>query len=165
MDGDLAEAWGQFLSPFPWDWFCTFTFRVRVEPAWTACGRSDRGHQSDGQVSTFSAHRLFARFMRDVEAASGQPAFWFRGDEYGPAGGRFHIHALVGNVAAERRLYWMDEWNRRAGYARILPFEAGRGAAYYVSKYVVKQFGDWDLSENIAAFRQYQPVLGSARVP
>jgi hypothetical protein len=53
----------------------------------------------------------------------------------------------------------MDEWNRRAGYARILPFEAGKGAAYYCSKYVTKQFGDWNLSDNLAGFRQYQPIL------
>jgi len=66
----------------------------------------------------------------------------------------------VGNVATEKRLYWMDEWNRRAGYARILPFEAEKGAAYYCSKYVTKQFGDWDLSDNLTAFRQYQPMLG-----
>lgn len=153
MDRQLAEAWGEFLSGYPWDWFCTFTFRGGDEQPWR------RGFPRDSQISSFSAHRMFARLMRDVARESGQPVFWFRGDEYGPSGGRLHIHALVGNVAAEKRLYWMDEWNRRAGYARILPFEAGKGAAYYCSKYVTKQFGDWDLSDNLAGFRQYQPIL------
>lgn len=46
-----------------------------------------------------------------------------------------------------------------AGYARILPFDARRGAAYYCAKYVAKQVNDWALSDNLAAFAQYQPVL------
>jgi hypothetical protein len=32
----------------------------------------------------------------------------------------------------------MDEWNSMAGYARIYPFEAGRGAEYYICKYAAK---------------------------
>lgn len=139
MDRQLAEAWGQFLSGYPWDWFATLTFR---EP-----------------VGSFRAHRLFGYFVRDIEKAAGIPIAWFRGDEYGPRGGRLHLHALMLNVAHLRRLTWMDDWNRRAGYARILPFDPGRGAAYYCAKYVTKQFGDWDLSDNMAAFRQYQPVM------
>jgi hypothetical protein len=145
MQEQLAEAWGQFLSGYPWDWFCTFTFRSGDDPP-----------------SSFRAHRLFGSFMRDVTTRSEQPVFWFRGDEYGPRGGRLHIHALVGNVAAERRLYWMDQWDRRAGYARILPFDPNKGAAFYCSKYVTKQFGDWNLSDNLTGFRQNQPILAGA---
>jgi hypothetical protein len=39
----------------------------------------------------------------------------------------------------------MDEWSRRAGYARILPFDRTRGAAYYCGKYVTKGSGEWEL--------------------
>jgi hypothetical protein len=53
----------------------------------------------------------------------------------------------------------MDRWHDLAGIARILPFNAERGAAYYCAKYVTKQFGDWELSDNLRAFRSYQPVL------
>ena len=143
MQNHLAEAWGKFLGGFPWDWFCTLTFR---EP-----------------VSSFTAHRRFGYFMRDVECAAGLPIAWFRGDEYGPHGGRLHLHALVSNVAHLRRLTWMDHWDKRNGYARILPFDPEQGAAYYCAKYVTKQFGDWDLSENVAAFGQYQPTLNDPR--
>jgi len=139
MSRQLAEGWGQFLSGFPWDWFVTLTFR--------------------DEVVSFRAHRLFARFVREIEKAAGMPIFWFRADEIGPRGGRFHIHALMGNVAQLRRMFWIDRWNEIAGYARILSFDARRGAAYYCAKYVVKQINDWELSDNLSAFANYQPVL------
>lgn len=37
-------------------------------------------------------------------------------------------------------------------YARILKFDPEKGAAYYCAKYVTKQFGEWDLSDNVSAF-------------
>jgi hypothetical protein len=139
MNRQLTEGWGQFLSQFSWDWFVTLTFRD-----W---------------VVSFRAHRVFGYFVRDLENAAGIPIFWFRADEIGPHGGRFHIHALIGNVAHMRRMTWVDRWDRLAGYARILPFTAKRGAAYYCAKYVTKQSGDWELSENLLAFTRQQPVL------
>jgi hypothetical protein len=125
----LREAWGQFLSQFPWHWFVTLTFR--------------------GEVPTFRAHRIVKRFLRDLEAAAGVPIQWFSADEYGPRFGRFHIHLLIGNVGHLRRLYWMDEWNRRAGYARILPFDDKQGALFYVAKYITKQDGEFEMSETL----------------
>jgi hypothetical protein len=139
MTRQLSVAWGQFLSGFSWDWYVTLTFRD-----W---------------VKSFRAHRLFEHFVRELEKAAGIPIFWFRADEIGFHGGRFHIHALIGNVAHLRRLTWMDRWNKLAGIARILPFDSKRGAAYYCAKYVTKQSGDWELSGNLRAFHSYQPIL------
>jgi hypothetical protein len=139
MSRQLVEAWGQFLSQFSWDWYVTLTFH---DP-----------------VKSFRAHRLFKQFVRELEKAAGIPIFWFRADEIGTHGGRFHMHALIGNVAHLRRLTWMDRWHELAGIARIYPFNAKRGAAYYCAKYVTKQFGDWELSDNLRAFAAYQPVL------
>ena len=92
---------------------------------------------------------MFARFARDIQGAAGVPIGWFRGDEYGPLGGRLHMHALMLNTAHLPRMAWLNEWNRRAGFARILPFDPTKGAAFYCSKYVTKQLGDYDFSENI----------------
>jgi len=139
MRGPLALAWGQFLSRFSWDWFVSLTFR--------------------GDVKSFRAHRLFGYFVRDLEKDAGIPIFWFRADEIGPQGGRVHLHALIGNVAHLRRMTWVDRWADLAGYARILPFNDRKGAAYYCTKYVTKQNGDWELSNNLLAFTQNQPVL------
>jgi hypothetical protein len=148
MNRPLLEGWGQLLSRFLWDWFLTLTYR--------------------DEVKSFRAHRLYQVFVREIEKAAGLPIFWFRADEIGPHGGRFHIHALIGNVAHLRRMFWVDRWNELAGFARILPFDARRGAAHYVAKYVVKQFGDWQLSDDLRAFREYQPILelpGSIKPP
>jgi hypothetical protein len=134
----LREAWGQFLGQFPWDWFVNLTFR--------------------GEVPTFRAYRIVDRFLRDLEVAAGVPIHWFRADEYGARLGRFHMHLLIGNIAHLRRLYWMDEWNRRAGYARILPFDGSKGAVFYVAKYITKQGGDFAMSENLGRL-QTQPIL------
>jgi len=139
MNRQLTEGWGQFLPGFPWDWFVTLTFR--------------------DEVVSFRAHRLFASLVRQIEKAAGLPIFWFRADEIGSCGGRVHIHALMGNVAQLRRMYWVDRWNEMAGYARILPFDSKRGAAYYCAKYVAKEINDWDFSDNLRAFANYQPVL------
>jgi hypothetical protein len=139
MTRQLAEGWGRFLSQFSWDWFVTLTFR---DP-----------------VKSFTAHRLFGAFVREIERAAGIPIFWFRADEIGSLGGRFHLHALIGNVAHLRRMNWVDRWHDLAGIARILPFNAKRGAAYYCAKYITKQNGDWELSDDLGAFANYQPVL------
>jgi hypothetical protein len=139
MNRQVQDGWGQFLARFPWDWYFTLTFRELVSPQ--------------------QAVRIFRRFARDIEEAADMPIGWFRVSEYGTRGGRLHMHGLMLNVAHLSRLWWMDEWNRRAGYARILPYDASKGAAYYCGKYLTKQGGEWDLSDNLRAFRQYQPVL------
>jgi len=110
-------------------------------------------------VKSFRAHRLFGYFVRDIEVAAKQPIFWFRADEIGPHGGRFHLHALIGNVGHLRRMYWVDHWDKLAGFARILPFSSKRGAAYYVAKYVAKQLGEWELSDYLPAFGNNQRSL------
>jgi len=130
MQPKLANAWGEFLSRFPWDWFLTLTF---AEP-----------------VGSFRAHRLFGKFALDIEKAAGRPIGWFRGDEFGSQGGRFHMHALMLNTRDLVRMQWLNEWNDRAGWARILPFDPTKGAAFYCSKYVTKEIGDWDLSANLS---------------
>src|SRR5262245_27147226 len=58
MSRQLVQGWGQFLSQFSWDWYVTLTFRD-----W---------------VKSFTAHRLFEQFVRELEQAAGIPIFWFR---------------------------------------------------------------------------------------
>ena len=89
-------------------------------------------------AKSFRAHRLFGYFVRDLGKDAGIPIFWFRADEIGSQGGRFHIHALI---------------------ARILPFDAKRGAGYCCAKYLTKQFGDWKMRDNVHDFTENQPLL------
>jgi len=130
---------GEFLSEFRWDWFVTLTF--------------------EHEVKSFTAYRRCKAWLGDLERAAAFPIAWFRADEYGERTGRFHLHLLIANVEHLHRLTWMKRWEQRNGYARILPFDPGLGAAFYVSKYVTKQAGEWDISDNLGAFRVQQVVL------
>lgn len=139
MSSPLSDSLGEFLAGFYWDWFVTLTF--------------------EGDVKTFTARNRCEAWLKRLEKAAGQPISWFRADEYGEKFGRFHFHLLIGNVAALHRFTWMERWKARNGIARILPFDPTQGAAFYVSKYVAKELGDWDVSSNLDAFRIQQPVL------
>jgi len=86
------------------------------------------------------------------------PIFAARFDEYGPLRRAFHVHALIGGIdpgfpawcgeklpeglkgvpcCAQHSWPW--------GWARVLPFDPARGALDYVTKYAVKDVGDWEL--------------------
>ena len=100
----------------------------------------------------------------DYSAIDGQPSmldfahfkpYAFRADEYGPIGGRFHLHALIGNVNSMPRFcgarlgkqQWgidccgLHRWP--CGYARIFSYDPALGARFYLSKYVTKALGDY----------------------
>jgi hypothetical protein len=133
-----SEVYGAFLEELgkshPWDWFGTFTFSDLVSPA--------------------GAHYWFGRYL--TSAAGMTKPYAFRADEYGPRGGRLHLHALVGNVAHltpfcgepmpprhwNRPCCWLHRWP--CGYARILPYDPTKGARYYVAKYCSKALGDYE---------------------
>jgi hypothetical protein len=140
VQSSLVASWGEFLSQFHWHWFVTLTFV--------------------GDVKTFSARRKCEAWLRALERASGMPIAWYRGDEYGDRGGRFHFHLLVANVAHLDQFEWMRRWEMMGGgFARIYPYNSELGAAYYVSTYVTKQMGEWDMGGDVEAFRVNQPML------
>lgn len=118
MKEDLRHAWGEWLNAFHWDAWCTLTFR------------EERSHAS--------ATRAFERFGRWLRREGNPAAGWFYAHEVGSYG-RLHLHALVGGLEpyTSRRALWRW-WFDHYGRAQILPFDPGRGAAYYVSKYVTK---------------------------
>jgi hypothetical protein len=143
MRKELSHAWGVFLSRFPWDWFVTLTFRA--------------------QQPSFRAYHLFRRFANDLQRASRFRVAWFMVFEYGHRTGRLHIHALMLNVAHLGRLSWMEEWNQRAGYARILPFNRDEGAAFYCAKYVTKSGSEWEIVGLPTAVQQVLLLAGDSR--
>src|SRR5262245_33538666 len=72
-------------------------------------------------------------------------------------GGLIHLHSLVGNVGHIKPYCGVrlpsGEWGMKccmlhalpAGIARVLPYDAQKGAAYYVGKYVAKDLAEWEL--------------------
>jgi hypothetical protein len=75
----------------------------------------------------------------------GRGVRWARASEL-QARGALHYHVLMGGdgLADERRLDWMDEWNKLAGFARIEVPESTGAVVNYCSKYVTKD-GQIDL--------------------
>ena len=123
---------------YPWDWFATLTFaREGITPA--------------------GAQYWFRRYLDDAGRAGASVPYAFRADEYGPLYGRYHLHALVGNVS-HLQIYcggrlprgewgkpccWLHRWP--CGHARIYAYDPQRGAQYYLSKYLVKTLANWEL--------------------
>jgi hypothetical protein len=80
----------------------------------------------------------------------GEGVIWSRGSEFQNRGA-LHYHALLGLIPDRvRRLDYLDYWHNLAGFARIYPYEPGKGAEQYISKsaYAFKK-GEIDFSDTL----------------
>ncbi|HKA52809.1 MAG TPA: protein rep, partial [Candidatus Binatia bacterium] len=119
----LQDAWIGFLQRWPWQWFCTLTFRDLVHPE--------------------AAARQFRLFEAMINRAlygprwhkHGQGIRWVRVLEYQQRG-VIHFHALLAGVGGLRPLVWADRWHKLAGFAKIEPITHQAAVVRYVSKYV-----------------------------
>ncbi len=152
-ENEIINALGDWLSKlheqYPWDWFATLTF---------ADERLTQGSTvSRGDITPDGAAYWFRRWLHDAAAAGVAKPYAFRADEYGPLYGRYHLHALIGNVAHLQRYCgewlprgvwgksccWVHRWP--CGIARIFHYDPRRGAHFYLSKYVIKALANWDV--------------------
>jgi len=136
----VHDSWAEWLDEIPWDHYVTLTFRRNSGP--------DR------------ARRTFTAWIRCLEQEAEMPLFWFVGFEDGPLNGRLHMHCLVGNTRDLPANYIAKKWKH--GFSRIDLYEKDRGATHYITKYVVKEMFDYDVSPNLAralAARDRQPSL------
>jgi len=144
---DLRQAWGGFLTELGdrvggWDWWVTLTFRDRTDEeiarGWTKVGVS-------------YTNRAWRALVSELEASKGMFGItrWVRGREYQHWRGVPHFHALIASVGDLRRMDFVDWWFERYGIARILPYDRELGAGFYLCKYVVKELGDIQFSENL----------------
>jgi len=136
----LHEWWAEWLPTFNWQWFANFSI-------------GDRPMTSNG-VRTH-----VRKYIRWVSRVAGLPAYCFCADEYGDRNGRLHVHALVGNVGslmADCGHRAKDDQGRKCcgkhawplGWARVYQIDDKqpmRDLTYYVSKYITKANGEWDL--------------------
>ena len=141
MAKDARTAFGEFLSRPQWDWYTTHTFKAEyVSPK-----QSDRAW-----YSWFNSVRLAAKAKGLTPSLYGDQApFYFRVSEYQDRG-TLHFHALIGNCGDIRRLTFKDFWELH-GYARVEKYEVGKGANFYVGKYLTKSddVGDIRFSHNL----------------
>jgi len=132
-------AFGEWLSLPEWQWFVTQTFKAE----YVSQKESDRSW-----YSWFNGVRVSAKAKGLTPSIYGAAApFYFRVTEFQDRG-TLHFHALIGNVGDIRRLLFKDMWEL-AGYARILPYEASKGANFYVGKYLTKDDGNIRFSHNL----------------
>ncbi len=148
---ETLEVWGDWLaSGWDWSWFVTMTFdpgKVRngTRTAW-------------GWAATDAAWSDFIDYVtpkaRGEQGLSGS-VWWVRGREPHHDSGGTHFHGLLGGVADDvsRRDAWA--WlKERAGINRIEPYDPSRGAAHYLTKYVVKELGDVQFSPDLGLHRR-----------
>jgi hypothetical protein len=132
----IAEALGSWLQILglrtqaeTWVVFATITYRTLAYP-W------NRGFPGtgDGKPSPEFAHHVFADLIQYLEQVLGERIDYVVADQLGSLNGRFHQHALLsGKGLADYPRPKIAGWlNRRAGFARVLPFE--KPAAYYLSR-------------------------------
>ena len=117
----IRPEWG-------WDWYGHLTFKDEIHPE--------------------AADKIFMKWVHNINRRVFGSRYWNRKDRDGVLWARgletqkrgvIHYHFLMSRVPGDvKRLVMMDEWNSMAGYARIYPFEAGKGAEYYICKYAAK---------------------------
>jgi len=125
---DLVPSLGVWLSAFPWDCWCTWTFDARF---------GDDGPSPD---------RCLYHTRRWIEHLPGPATGYFVAVERG-TGGRVHSHGLLrfrDSWAPKRRSLWLS-WKNRYGRCRVLPYNSALGATYYVAKYITKEPLHWDI--------------------
>lgn len=162
----LRSGWLELIDRFSYDWFCTFTFNVKVTP--------------HGKLEPQYTDGLFRRWFRLINEENfgrrfrekGVGLHCFRALEYHLTG-VIHYHALIGGLpryhtltdddkravrmAAER--LWCNlpglptlpyyalkkgqaketlHYGKVTGWCSIFPFKPGNGAKQYLTKYVTK---------------------------
>ena len=145
------KAFGEWLSLPEWDWYTTHTFKAEfVSP-----------RQSDkAWYSWFNGLRVSAKAKGLTPSVYGPAApFYFRVAEYQDRG-TLHYHSLIGGVGDIRRLLFKDLWELN-GFARVEAYEPGKGANFYVGKYLTKEAGDIRFSHNLTALLQNVTMEGN----
>ena len=114
------DSWCEWLSRRPWRWYFTGTFR------------DSRGRSID---------RLCDRVVEWLWRDTGRESLAFLCGEYGRQTGRFHVHGLISGDADGRNTLY-EQWRDRYGRPHVRNYDARRGAAAYVGKYVLKDAHD-----------------------
>lgn len=121
----VRSAWAEWLGGYPWTAWGTLTFK----------------HANPTHEQLDRAFVRFIDYTRTISVWGDTP--YFLGHEVG-AGGRAHLHVLLGGLIPDRSMLW-SWWFKRYGRCEVRGYDPQRGAAAYVSKYVTKGLGHYDL--------------------
>lgn len=150
----LQQAWGLWLTGLAsWDWYATMTFkpferhtdgRLWNKPGW---------HYTDNRW------RQWIEKTNELAGfGAGQTVKWVRCREFQKQTGISHFHALVAGVADQSRKDAWRRWFDRNGFARIEPYDATKGAGFYLCKYLTKDNGEVVFSDSMPTTRILSPI-------
>jgi len=132
MVRDSKAGFGEFLSGPAWDWYTTHTFKAQ-----------DMG-RAEGDKHYFAWMNSLKLACRVRQLP---PPFYCRVTEYQKRG-TLHYHSLIGGVDGVRRMLFKNFWELH-GFARVVKYQPGRGANFYVGKYLTKNDSNIIFSHNI----------------
>lgn len=141
-----SDAFGEWLSGPEWQWYITLTFR--------AADVSLRA--ADGHWQSWLNSLILTCKARGLERP-----FYFRVTEF-QVRGAVHYHALIGGVGNIRRNLFKHLWEIN-GFAKIEKYEAGKGANYYVGKYLTKASCDFRVSCNLTKHLEAYKISGASQ--
>jgi hypothetical protein len=96
---------------------------------------------------TIKTKRAFMRFIGEVRKTYRKfDIEYFMAVERFAHGDFTHIHALINGVGGLTYCQIGEIWFNRFGRVQVEGYDPGKGANYYLTKYVVKDVCDWDLS-------------------
>lgn len=117
------EAWVSYLQDVPWTQFATFT--------------------TSKPLSLRGARRLMVNVASHV-LREDEKMFWaVEPFSLGVREGSYHVHALLETRQSPKQI---EDWYlKKYGRAEVRRYDRSRGAAVYVSKYMMKSLCDYDL--------------------
>lgn len=118
----------EWLARFEWQIWATLTFDSKIETG-----------------DTFTALRRFERFIKQMEKTFKTKLDYVCFVERFHSSDKCHLHVLIKGFDLTPELYkdvW-TLWFKRYGRATVEEYEQGKGAEYYLTKYVTKDICDW----------------------
>lgn len=142
--GGLRNVMADWVDKFDWQMWFTGTFKPE---------KSYR--------DTIKTKRAFERFISDLGEKYG------KGDiEYFLAVERFrhgdftHCHALMNGLDGLTYRQIGETWRHRYGREQVEKYDQGKGANYYLTKYVTKELCDWGIKIKESKSRNFMWGFG-----
>ena len=125
----MRKTLAEWVDKFDWEMWFTGTFK-----------------QERSYRDTIKTKRAFERVIQDVsEKYNIHNIEYFLAVERFKHGDFTHVHALINGLYGLRYKELGEAWRARFGRSQVEGYECGKGASFYLTKYVTKEICDWDL--------------------
>lgn len=129
LGDDLRGVMADWVDRYDWQYWFTGTFRPE---------RSYR--------DTIKTKMAFKRFIGDLgDAFNKKEIEYFLAVERFRHGDFTHCHALLNGLDGLTYGQIGEIWRKRYGREQVEKYQPGKGANYYLTKYVMKDLCDWGI--------------------